>query len=139
MITPIVFSNDLGIIYSIVPGLRIVLFSEVISEVVMDSGLVVAEVTGEVLAVVVVPQDVSLQVVGPGGLVVAVLAGDGMEDDLVESPHLLHVQRERLGGLLVADIENISNITKIFQLSLTWSPQHSRLFPSSYRDPQFFL
>ena len=139
MIPHVVFSNDLGIIYSIVPGLRIVLFSEVISEVVMDSGLVGAEVTGEVLAVVVVPQDVSLQVVGPGGLVVAVITGDGMEDKLVESPHLLHVQRERLGCLLVADIENISNITKIFQFSLTWSPQHSRLFPSSYRDPQFFL
>ena len=52
-----------------------------------------------------VPQDVSLQIVGPGGLVAAVLAGDGMEHQLVEFPHLLHVQRELLGRLLVADHE----------------------------------
>ena len=71
----------------------------------MDSGLVGAEMTRKVLAGLVVPQDVSLQVVGPGDLIVAVVAGDGMEDQLVEFPHLLHIQRELLGRLLVADNE----------------------------------
>ena len=112
LISPVVLRNDLDIIFSLVPGLDIVLFPQVICEVYVDSGLVVAEVAGEVLAVVVVPQGVSLQVVGPGGLVVAVLAGDGMEDELVESPNLLNVQGELLGRLLVADVENISFIQK---------------------------
>ena len=84
---------------------------EVIREVLIDSGLVAAEMTGKVLARLVIPQDVSLQVVGPGRLVVTVLAGDGVEHQLVESPHHLHVQRELLGRLIVA--ENILNM-KIF-------------------------
>ena len=117
MLPPGVFRNDLDIVCLIVPGVRIlenlVLPPQVVSEVMTDSGLVGAEMTREVLACLVVPQDVSLHIVRPGGLVVAVVAGDGMEHQLVVSPHHLHVQRELLGRLLVADIENILNL-KIF-------------------------
>ena len=84
---------------------------EVVSEVLIDSGLVAAEMTGIVFARLVIPQNVSPEVVWPGGLVVTVLAGDGMVYGTVDTAYHLYVQRELLGRIIVA--ENIL-IMKIF-------------------------
>ena len=73
------------------------------AQVVKFSGLVAAEMTGKVFARLVIPQDVTPEVVWPGGLVVTVLAGDGVVYGTVDTAHHLHVQRELLGRLIVAE------------------------------------
>ena len=72
-----------------------------------DGTIVRTEMTVVALARLVISQNVFLQVVWPGSLVVTVVTGDGMEDKLVEFSHHPHLQRELLSRLLVADQNNI--------------------------------